>query len=568
MKKQKAIGLLMVLSAFALTGCDNGEVTSSDESVESSVIQPSTSEITSSGSSKETAPASSETSISSETPTPSSEESSSSSSATGSSSSIDGVPDPELPEQEVPEREIVSANEDTSITNEDEQKEATSFNFFYTYDSELEGYKVTKPTVGASDGNGHTYEYGYYAQYTSYSGTVQNADITFPEIVEVPATYNDGTNGEHPVVEVDSMAFMSSAFKEVRLPDSIKKIADKTFTASSLEKIRLPKSLTYIGSRAFANTYVTEYYLPASIVTVRDNAFGGKVKINGTYTNVSCHVYAEPQTRPSGWDSGMAMTGTTVSYGILGYGETKQHFSYAITGTKSNYVGTILGYVGQKSTITLPSKIDGYDITKIEKEAFYNYTSLIKVNIPTGYTEIGEKAFNLCTNLSVINLPDTVNTIGDYAFASTALEYFYFPENASIKLGRGTLYRCESLVSPIIPDSYTYLGAGTFNACEALKTVKLPSSLKKIDEYCFNGAGIEILSIPASMTTIEEYAFFGCQNIVKIVIPATVTTVGDSAFSYCAQGVLYCEAESRPEGWNEGFNTESSIKVVWGYHAN
>ena len=74
--------------------------------------------------------------------------------------------------------------------------------------------------------------------------------------------------------------------------------------------------------------------------------------------------------------------------------------------------------------------------------------------------------------------------------------------------------------------------------------------------------------MPATLTTIEKYAFFGCQKIVKMVLPNTITTVGESAFSYCTQGVLYCEAESRPEGWDEGFSTESSIKVVWGYHAN
>ena len=565
MKKQKAVSLLMVLSAFGLAGCTGGE-TSSTESDTVSENQPIVSEATQSSESKEPTPISSEISLSTETPTPSSEETSSSS--VTSSSSIEIVPDPDIPEYNLPERESVASNEDSSITNEDEQKEATPFNFFYSYDSELGGYTVTKPIVGGSDGNGHTYQYGYYAPYTSYKGEVQNGDILFPEIVEVPATYNDGTNGEHQVLGIDSMAFMSSAFKEVRLPDCMTKIEDKTFTASSLEKIRLPKSLTYIGSRAFANTYVTEYYLPASITTIRDNVFGGKVKINGKYTSVSCHVYAEPQSRPSGWDSGMAATGTTVSYGVLGYGETKQHFNYAITGTKANYVGTILGYVGQKSTITLPSAIDGYNISKVANEAFYSYSSLIKVNIPTGYVEIGEKAFDLCKNLSVINLPDTVTTIGDYAFASTALEYFYFPVNASIKLGRGTLYHCNSLQAPVIPDTYTSLGAGTFNSCEALKTVKLPSHLTKIDENCFSSAGIETLSMPATLTTIEKYAFFGCQKIVKMVLPNTITTVGESAFSYCTQGVLYCEAESRPEGWNEGFSTESSIKVVWGYHAN
>ena len=155
----------MVLSAFGLAGCTGGE-TSSTESDIVSENQPIVSETTQSSESKEPTPTSSEISLSTETPTPSSEETSSSS--VTSSSSIEVVPDPDIPEYNLPERESVASNEDSSITNKDEQKEATPFSFFYTYDSELGGYTVTKPVVGGSDGNGHTYQYGYYAPYTSY----------------------------------------------------------------------------------------------------------------------------------------------------------------------------------------------------------------------------------------------------------------------------------------------------------------------------------------------------------------------------------------------------------------
>lgn len=119
MKKQKAIGLLMVLSAFGLTGC-TGQGTSSTESDIVSENQPIVSETTQSSESKVPTPVSSETSLSTETPTPSSEETSSSS--VTSSSSIEVVPDPDIPEYDLPERESVASNEDSSITMERSKK--------------------------------------------------------------------------------------------------------------------------------------------------------------------------------------------------------------------------------------------------------------------------------------------------------------------------------------------------------------------------------------------------------------------------------------------------------------
>ncbi len=41
-----------------------------------------------------------------------------------------------------------------------------------------------------------------------------------------------------------------------------------------------------------------------------------------------------------------------------------------------------------------------------------------------------------------------------------------------------------------------------------------------------------------------------------------VTNIGDEAFNYCSNLTIYCEAASKPSGWNEDWNF-SSCPVIW-----
>lgn len=71
---------------------------------------------------------------------------------------------------------------------------------------------------------------------------------------------------------------------------------------------------------------------------------------------------------------------------------------------------------------------------------------------------------------------------------------------------------------------------------------------------------IRSVVIPDSVTTIESFAF-AYTNIEKVYIPNSVTTVGQGAFTMSSEVTVYCEAESRPEGWNERWCDGQSI--VW-----
>ena len=67
------------------------------------------------------------------------------------------------------------------------------------------------------------------------------------------------------------------------------------------------------------------------------------------------------------------------------------------------------------------------------------------------------------------------------------------------------------------------------------------------DESVF---GVEEVVIPSSVTYIGEGAFLGLETLMQITIPTSVEKMDEDVFLYCGSIIIYCEAESTPEGWH------------------
>lgn len=178
---------------------------------------------------------------------------------------------------------------------------------------------------------------------------------------------------------------------------------------------------------------------------------------------------------------------------------------------------TLTKYLGTSKNIIIPNKLNGKYITTIGN-ALFNGKNIETLKISNGITTIGAGAFAGCTDLSgTLTLPDSIVTINAAAF-----------QNCSQLTGR-----------LIIPKGVNTIGPSAFLNCGI--------------------TSLEILS--ESNISLGKLEFGKCKNITSAYISNGVTTIddngytGNNPFYSCSQSLkIYCQAESKPAGWNERWN--------------
>ena len=173
---------------------------------------------------------------------------------------------------------------------------------------------------------------------------------------------------------------------------------------------------------------------------------------------------------------------------------------------------------------------------------YLNGELVTEIVIPDGVTSIGDYAFSGCGGLTSITIPDSVASIGKSAFSGfSSLTSITIPDSVTC-IGNFVFYDCDSLTSITIPDSVTCIGDFAFYDCYSLESVTFGEN--------------------SQLTSIGDYAFSSCSSLTSITIPDSVTSIGWDAFEDCLSLTIYCEAASKPSGWDSSWN--SNCPVVWG----
>ena len=201
-----------------------------------------------------------------------------------------------------------------------------------------------------------------------------------------------------------------------------------------------------------------------------------------------------------------------------------------------------------KSTISIPDKIDGHPVTMIYYYVFSGLENTKTINIPDSVKVIGAEAFAWCENLQTINIPTSVTTIDAAAFAgNNKLQSITIPDSVT-ELGVGAFILCENLTNVTLPNTISSIPYGTFAACVSLKKINISSSVKTIEDEAFSMTGFTEFTVPDTITSIGARAFSDCENLVKVTIPKTVTKIGDDIFEGGSEDVtIYGEKGSYAE---------------------
>lgn len=240
--------------------------------------------------------------------------------------------------------------------------------------------------------------------------------------------------------------------------------------------------------------------------------------------NSSATIYVESNSKPVDWDSNWTNYLENAVYGI-GDIHSNNVFLYSVQGNKVS----LIKYLAETTNIFIPDEIDGKTVTEI-KGRFVELDRGADIYIPSSITKIGAKAFN-STDYKRIDIycqaaskPDDwdSNCVSGYGSRNY---YWDQDDKFNYSFGEEYVYRIEDNAVTLC----AYLGHND--------TIRIPrtlynKSVAKIIGYCFSFTRKTNVYIPNNVSTIEEIGFELYSN--------------SSSYS-CT---FYCEAESKPSGWN------------------
>lgn len=138
------------------------------------------------------------------------------------------------------------------------------------------------------------------------------------------------------------------------------------------------------------------------------------------------------------------------------------------------------------SSLTIPSTINGFNVTII-----------------------GENLFNNNKKISEIILPDSIKEIQNGAFMDSTLVSISLNENLQL-IGKNAFTRCSKLAKITIPDSVVTIDNSAFLGCGSLNEVSFSNN--------------------SSLQTINAEAFKNCSKLTSFSLPSIVNSIGSSAF--------------------------------------
>lgn len=323
------------------------------------------------------------------------------------------------------------------------------------------------------------------------------------ERFEVPREING-----YKVTRIESEAF-SNAFgtnlKEIVIPYTLKEIGKYAFANCNFKQVTFEEGsqLKVIEEGAFFNCQNLNKFhsqaegtlaIPNNVEQVYKNAFFGAKNIRKI-------------TLPSG----VSYLEREALAGLIGLTEINVESGNAVYRSESGNLydrdGWLLQYCAGKTEteFSVPSAVQGVEITAIAKSAFADAKSLQAVNL-SNVRIVDELAFNRCLNLQTVR-GDSVYYVERNAFSSTPWYQDY--EGDYVGIGK-TLIEYRGTSDIVMLSEYSSVGAGAFAGNVNIKEIVLGKAV----DY------------------IGAMAFYECGNLktVKLLRADTVAGLGDFAF--------------------------------------
>ena len=366
--------------------------------------------------------------------------------------------------------------------------------------------------------------------------------------------------------------------KRITLPNSLENIGVCAFAFCQAQEFVFPKMLKHIGDYGFGFSGITKAVLPDGLLSIGEEAFSccedlTEVELPNSITKICSNLFFGCNNLGFNENANGLYLGNSENPYLVLFGVKNKEISSCEINEKTKFIldAAFMNCVNLRS-IEIPNNITSMgsqvfkncnnlqdvkfgtncQLKSIGFEFFYGCRNLISIQMPKEISVIGEYAFFECNSLINIEIPSRVVSIEDNAFyGCQRLERVTFENNSQLSsIGNNAFSTCNSLTSISIPSNVTSIGDVAFSVCSNLRSVSFGTN--------------------SQLTSVGEGAFFGCESLTSVVIPIKVSKIGELAFLFGnGNSTIYCEAESKPIGWNDNWTAvDDGMTVVWGYKEN
>ena len=390
------------------------------------------------------------------------------------------------------------------------------------------------------------------------------------------------------VTIIDEGAFYScESISNIEIPDSVIIIGSNAFDGcKSLVSVAMGNSVTTIGDGAFFScTLLSDIELPNSLMVIGNSAF--------SYSSIKNVVIGDLVTSIGGGAFYGCQSLVSVELGISLTNIDRKAF-YNCTSLASIVIPDSVISIGDWAfggCESITSIVMGNSITTIGEDAFYQ-CRIQSIEIPASVTSIGNGAFFACTSLKDVFYEGDIEDWVRISFGGQLANPLYYSGNLHINnevvtevvipegttsIGDYAFNGCCSITSIVIPESVTSIGYLAFSSCQRLESIEVDGNnqyYQSINGSLYSKDGKTFIQyavrksdksfmLPDSVTNIEDFAFAYAIMLKTVIIPESVANMGKYAF-YSIRPTIYCEADSKPDGWHEYWNYNGA-SVVWGY---
>ena len=323
------------------------------------------------------------------------------------------------------------------------------------------------------------------------------------------------------------------------LPKNLTNLGERSFKSNQITELEFNcEKLKIIKEQAFQDNKIKQVKLPDSVKKIEIDAFSG----NSGDENYAMKVVLFSNGNVDNKDSSSIVNPT----------EEDKTTSVDVDSSKwdeKDFVfdkGKVLGFSGigklkvrENKNLVIPEKNGKYVVDEIGDDAFRNVdfenSSLNKydlqsVKLPKTVKKIGKFAFQ-SNYLTEFEAPEALKIIGDGAFMNNKIEMLELGENTEI-IG-SSAFHINKLFAIVIYPNVREIGISAFRNNDAQNVMFMGDKVEKIGEmaFCNNKISELDLSLLTKLKEISVQTFYK-NSITKVTMPENLESVKEEAFRY------------------------------------